>query len=166
VTKIVGKALNMGDNVDTDMILPARYLMIMDEGELASHAFEDMKPEFREKFETNKIIVAGRNFGCGSSREHAPIALRKAGMKAIIAESYARIFYRNAINQGMIVLEAEDVSKLVEDGDEIEVDLDTFKVVDRKKGIVLPVREVPKFMAEILKAGGLVNYLRDHKDEW
>lgn len=130
MTKIVGKALSMGNDVDTDMILPARYLMIMDESELASHAFEDMKPEFRKKFETNKIIVAGRNFGCGSSREHAPIALRKAGIKAVIAESYARIFYRNAINQGMIVLEAENVSNLVRDGDDIEVDLDTFKVVD------------------------------------
>jgi 3-isopropylmalate/(R)-2-methylmalate dehydratase small subunit len=166
MTKIVSKALSMGDNVDTDMILPARYLMITDESELASHAFEDMKPEFRKKFETNKIIVAGRNFGCGSSREHAPIALRKAGIKAIIAESYARIFYRNAINQGMIVLEAENVSNLVRDGDDIEVDLDTFKVVNTTKGVALPVREVPKFMAEILKAGGLVNYLRDHKDEW
>ncbi|MBS7624579.1 MAG: 3-isopropylmalate dehydratase small subunit [Candidatus Bathyarchaeia archaeon] len=157
--KIVGRAIKYGDNINTDIIIPSKYLTILDPNELAKHAMESIDPDFPKKAREGAIIVAGRNFGCGSSREQAPIALKYAGVKCIVAESFARIFYRNSINIGLPVLEAPGVSKDVEEGDMLTVALDEGEVLNETKGKIIKANRLPEFILEIIRDGGLIEHL-------
>ena len=151
-----GKAFKYGDNIDTDVIIPARYLNTSDPEELAAHCMEDIDQEFTKNARKGDFIVAGENFGCGSSREHAPIAIKAAGISCVIAASFARIFYRNAVNIGLPILECPDAPGGVEYGDTLSVDLEagTIRNVSRKKEY--PSQPLPPFMQDIIRAGGLV----------
>jgi 3-isopropylmalate/(R)-2-methylmalate dehydratase small subunit len=157
---IRGKAIRLGDNIDTDVIIPARYLVTHDAQTLAKHVFEDYYPEFRDKAKEDTIIIAGENFGLGSSREHAVIALKHSNVKAIVAKSFARIFYRNAINLGMPVLVLREKARVedIKDGDDVEVDLAKSVLRDLTVGEEFSIYKIPGFIAEILEAGGLINY--------
>ena len=157
---IHGKAIKFGDNVDTDVILPGQYLVLIDPMELAKHAMEGLDSTFTGKIQDGAIIVAGRNFGCGSSREQAPLALRYAGVKCVLAESFARIFYRNAITIGLPVLECPEISSKVKEGDELVVDLRAGKVENKSKNLALQATQLPEFIMEILDDGGLIEHLR------
>jgi len=157
---IHGKAIKFGDNVDTDVILPGQYLVLTDPTELAKHAMEGIDPTFTKKTQEGAIIVAGKNFGCGSSREQAPIALKHAGVKCVLAESFARIFYRNAITIGLPVLECPEVSSKVAGGDELIVNLGAGEVKNKSKNLVLQATKLPEFIMEILNDGGLIEHLR------
>ena len=157
---ISGKMVKFGDNVNTDVILPGRYLPLIDPKELGQHAMEGLDPAFTKKAKDGVILVAGKNFGCGSSREQAPIALKHAGVKCVLAESFARIFYRNAINVGLPVVQCKNVSDKVEEGDELLVDLKTGTVKNESKGITLSATQLPPFILEILSDGGLIENLR------
>jgi 3-isopropylmalate/(R)-2-methylmalate dehydratase small subunit len=157
---IKGKAIKFGDNVDTDVILPGPYLVHTDPNELAKHAMEGLDPKFAEKAADGVIVVGGKNFGCGSSREQAPIALKYAGVKCVLAESFARIFYRNSITIGLPVLACPGVSGKVEEGDMLVVDLQSGKVEDRTNGSVLQATKLPEFIMEILDDGGLIEHLK------
>ena len=157
--KAEGRAFTYGDNVDTDVIIPARYLNSTDPGELASHCMEDIDKEFVNKVKKGDIIVADKNFGCGSSREHAPIAIKAAGVSCVIAETFARIFYRNAINIGLPIIECPEASKGIEAGDEVEVDFDSGVITNLTKGISFQGQAFPEFMQKIIAAEGLVNYI-------
>lgn len=154
-----GRVFKYGDNVDTDVIIPARYLAISDPKELAEHCMEDIDKEFVHKVKPGDIMVANKNFGCGSSREHAPIAIKAAGVSCVIAETFARIFYRNAINIGLPIIECPEASRGIEDGDEVEVDFDTGMIYNRTKGTEFKGQAFPEFMQKIIQAGGLVNYI-------
>ncbi|MDP2647060.1 MAG: 3-isopropylmalate dehydratase small subunit [Desulfobacterales bacterium] len=157
--KTTGKVWKFGDNVDTDLIIPARYLTTTDPAELAKHCMEDADPAFAGKVAQSDIIVAGKYFGCGSSREHAPIAIRAAGVSCVIAKSFARIFYRNAFNMGLPILEcggADDFST----GDFLSVDFDTGEIVHLKTKKAYASRPIPPFMQELVDAGGLMNYIQ------
>ena len=156
-----GKAWKFGDDIDTDIILPGRYLIYTDEKTLASHCMEGVDDKFNEKCQKGDFIVGGKNFGCGSSREHAPIAIKGLGVEAVIAESFARIFYRNATNVGVPLLEAPGISEIVENEDEIEVDMDRGTVTSNGKSVTF--KKLPPFMLEILEKGGLIEYLKDKK---
>lgn len=156
-----GKAWKFGDDVDTDIIIPGRYLVLTDEKELAKHLMEGSDPEFSEKVKKGDIIVAGKNFGCGSSREHAPIAIKGAGISAVVAESFARIFYRNAINVGIPLLESKDISKNVSNGDEIEIDMEKGILRNLNTSKEFEIKSMPKFMLKILNKGGLIPYLKN-----
>jgi 3-isopropylmalate/(R)-2-methylmalate dehydratase small subunit len=158
--KLKGRVHKFGDNVNTDEIIPARYLNTIDPEVLSRHCMEDADPEFVKKVQKGDIIVAGANFGCGSSREHAPISIKAAGVSCVIAESFARIFYRNAINIGLPILENKDITKQVKTGDEIEVDLSAGKICDIKKNKVYLTRAFPEFMQRIVSAGGLMKYIK------
>jgi 3-isopropylmalate/(R)-2-methylmalate dehydratase small subunit len=157
-----GKVWKFGDDVDTDVIIPGRYLVLKGEKELAEHVMEGSDPDFSKKVKKGDIIVAGKNFGCGSSREHAPIALKGAGISAVVAESFARIFYRNSINVGLPLLEAKDISKNVSQGDEVEIDMDKEILKDLNTSKEFEVQGLPDFMLEILNKGGLIPYLKEH----
>jgi len=157
---IKGKAVKFGDNVDTDVILPGPYLVHTDPNELAKHTMEGLDPKFAEKAADGVIVVGGKNFGCGSSREQAPIALKYAGVKCVLAESFARIFYRNSITIGLPVLACPGVSGRVEEGDMLAVDLQSGKVEDRTNGSVLEATRLPPFIMEILDDGGLIEHLK------
>lgn len=157
---IRGKAIKFGDNVDTDVILPGQYLVLTDTIELAKHAMEGLDPAFTTKIHEGAIIVAGKNFGCGSSREQAPLALKHAGIECVLVESFARIFYRNAITIGLPVLECRGISRKVEEGDALVVDLRAGKVENRSKDFVLQATQLPEFIMEILDDGGLIEHLR------
>jgi len=157
---IYGKAIKFGDNVDTDVILPGQYLVLTDPMELAKHAMEGLDPTFTRKIHDGAIIVAGKNFGCGSSREQAPLALKHAGVECMLAESFARIFYRNAITIGLPVLECPGISSKVEEGDELVVDLRAGKVENTSKKLSLQATQLPEFIMEILDDGGLIEHLR------
>jgi len=157
---IKGKAIKFGDNVDTDVILPGPYLVHTDPKELAKHAMEGLDSKFAEKAADGVIVVGGKNFGCGSSREQAPIALKYAGVKCVLAESFARIFYRNSITIGLPVLACPGVSGKVEEGDMLVVDLQTGKVEDKTNGSVLQATKLPEFIMEILDDGGLIEHLK------
>jgi len=157
---ICGKAIKFGDNVDTDVILPGQYLILTDPMELVKHAMEGLDPTFTRKIQDGAIIVAGKNFGCGSSREQAPLALKHAGVECVLAESFARIFYRNAITIGLPVLECPGVSSKVEEGEELTVDLKAGKVENKSKNLVLQATQLPEFIMEILDDGGLIEHLR------
>jgi 3-isopropylmalate/(R)-2-methylmalate dehydratase small subunit len=159
---IKGKAWKFGDDIDTDIILPGRYLVLTDEKELAKHAMEGLDNKFPEKVEKGDVIIAGKNFGCGSSREHAPIALKGAGISVVVAESFARIFYRNAINVGLPLLEARDISKNITEGDDLEVNLNKGLLKDIKTGKEFELIGLPDFMVEILEMGGLISYLKEN----
>jgi len=156
-----GKAHRYGDNVNTDEIIPARYLDTVDPNELGAHCMEDIDAEFVRKVRPGDIIVAGQNFGCGSSREHAPIAIKAAGVSCVIAKTFARIFYRNSINIGLPILECPEAVDGISDGDEVEVELDTGRIGNIGTGREFQGRPFPPFMQQIIAAGGLVNYARE-----
>lgn len=155
-----GKTWRFGKDVDTDLIIPARYLNSSDPAELASHCMEDADPGFAAKVAAGDIIVALKNFGCGSSREHAPIAIKAAGISCVIAASFARIFYRNAINIGLPILESPEASAAIAAGDEVEVDLTSGRITDVTKGLTFQAIPFPPFMQELIHAGGLIEYVK------
>ena len=157
-----GTAWKFGNDIDTDIIIPGRYLIYTDEETLSAHCMEGLDSEFSKKCKKGDFIVAGTNFGCGSSREHAPIALKGAGVAAVIAEGFARIFYRNATNVGVPLLEAPGITKLVEDRDEIEVDMENGTITS-PTGESIAFKKLPPFMLEILEQGGLIEYLKNKK---
>ena len=157
--KAQGKILKYGDNVDTDVIIPARYLNSFDAKELASHAMVDIDPTFVERLEPGDIMVAGSNFGCGSSREHAPLALKTAGVSCVIARSFARIFYRNSINIGFPILECPEAADAIEEGDQVEVDFDAGIIRDLTKNTEFKAQPFPEFLQKMIEANGLVNYV-------
>lgn len=154
-----GHVFKYGDNVDTDVIIPARYLNSSDPAELATHCMEDIDKDFITKVKKGDIIVATKNFGCGSSREHAPIAIKAAGVSCVIAETFARIFYRNAINIGLPIVECPEAACAIEAGDEVEVNFDTGVITDVTKGTTYQGQAFPEFMQKIIAAEGLVNYI-------
>ncbi|HOA85003.1 MAG: 3-isopropylmalate dehydratase small subunit [Clostridiales bacterium] len=158
--KVKGRVLKYGDNVDTDVIIPARYLNTADKKELASHCMEDIDREFVRRVKPGDIMVAGRNFGCGSSREHAPIAIKESGIALIIAKSFARIFYRNAINIGLPIVECEAAADEIEAGDEVEMDFDTGLIRNITKNREYKAQPFPAFIQSIIAAGGLVGAVR------
>ena len=157
--KIKGKAWKFGDNIDTDVIIPARYLNTTDPEELAKHCMEDIDPEFFKKINKGDIIVAGKNFGCGSSREHAPIAIKASGIACVIAESFARIFYRNAFNTGLLILECPEAVKNIETGDELEIYPEEGKIINLTKNKTYFIKPLPSFMKKILEDGGLIPHI-------
>jgi 3-isopropylmalate dehydratase small subunit len=158
--KLQGKAWKFGDDVDTDAIIPARYLNTSDSKLLAAHCMEDADPEFPNKVKSGDIIVAGKNFGCGSSREHAPIAIKGAGVSCVIAQSFARIFYRNAFNMGLLILECAEAAAGIETGDEVEVDIDQGLIYNRTRRQTYQAQPIPPFMQRLVQAGGLIPYVR------
>ena len=158
-----GHVFRYGDNVDTDVIIPARYLNSSDPGELASHCMEDIDREFVKQVKEGDIIVAEKNFGCGSSREHAPLAIKAAGVSCVIAETFARIFYRNAINIGLPIIECPEASRGIEAGDEVEVDFDTGVITDKTTNATFQGQAFPPFMQKIIDCGGLVNYINENQ---
>ena len=151
------------DNVDTDVIIPARYLNSFDAKELASHAMVDIDPTFATTVEKGDIIAAGQNFGCGSSREHAPLCLKTAGVKCVIAKSFARIFYRNSINIGFPIMECEEAADKIEVGDEVEVDFSTGVITNKTKNETYQSQPFPEFLPKMIDADGLVNYVNSKK---
>ena len=156
-----GRVFKYGDNVDTDVIIPARYMNIADPKELATHAMEDIDAEFVHKMQPGDIVVATRNFGCGSSREHAPLVLRENGVSCVIASSFARIFYRNAINIGLPILECEAAANDIDDGDIVSVDFDTGVITNETKNRTYQAAAFPPFIQSIIKAGGLLKSLKE-----
>lgn len=154
-----GHVFKFGDNVDTDVIIPARYLNSSDSKELAAHCMEDIDKEFVKKVSSGDIIVATKNFGCGSSREHAPIAIKAAGVSCVIAETFARIFYRNAINIGLPIIECPEAAQGIASGDEVEVDFDSGVITDKTTGATYQGQAFPPFMQKIIDSEGLVNYI-------
>jgi 3-isopropylmalate/(R)-2-methylmalate dehydratase small subunit len=156
--KLKGKVHKYGTNVDTDAIIPARYLSLSEPGELAQHCMEDIDSEFLDKVKPGDIIVADTNFGCGSSREHAPLAIKAAGISCVIAKSFARIFFRNAINIGLPLLECIEAVDGTEAGDILEVELTTGEIKNTTRGKTFVAKPYPDFMMEIINAGGLVEY--------
>ena len=154
--KFQGKVLSYGDNVDTDVIIPARYLNTIDKKELASHCMEDIDKEFTKKVQAGDIMVAGYNFGCGSSREHAPIAIKESGISLVIAKSFARIFYRNSINIGLAIVECEEAVNGISDGDIVEADLDNGVIYNKTTGKSFKTQPFPAFIQKIIQNGGLV----------
>lgn len=157
--KLHGTVFKYGDNVDTDVIIPARYLNTPDANELAAHCMEDIDPQFASKVQRGDILVAGRNFGCGSSREHAPLAIKASGIACVIAASFARIFYRNALNIGLPILECPAAAEELAAGHLAAVDLATGVVTDDSTGASFAAEPFPPFMQELIKAGGLANYM-------
>lgn len=157
--KVKGNVFKYGDNVDTDVIIPARYLNSSDPAELATHCMEDIDKDFVNKVQKGDIIVADKNFGCGSSREHAPIAIKAAGVSCVIAETFARIFYRNAINIGLPIIECPEAAKGIEAGDEVSVDFDSGIITNETKKTTFQGQPFPEFMQKIIAAEGLVNYV-------
>lgn len=160
--KTKGRVFKYGNNVDTDVIIPARYLNTSDPQELAKHCMEDIDKEFVTKVKTGDMIVGENNFGCGSSREHAPIAIRAAGISCVIAKTFARIFYRNAINTGLPILECKEAVDGIEDGDEIEVDFKTGEIFNITKNKTYQAQPFPGFMEKIMAAEGLVNHIKEN----
>jgi len=158
---IKGKVVQYGDNVDTDVIIPARYLTTTDPLELAKHCMEDLDPDFQKKLNNHSVIVAGKNFGCGSSREHAPLAIKGSGIKAVIASSFARIFYRNAINIGLPILELEKANERFHSGDEIEIDLQRGIITNLSQDKIYQTNPFPQFIQEIIDHGGLMNLVKE-----
>ena len=156
-----GRVFKYGDNVDTDVIIPARYLNSSDPAELATHCMEDIDKDFVHKVHKGDIIVADKNFGCGSSREHAPIAIKAAGVSCVIAETFARIFYRNAINIGLPIIECPEAARDIKDGDEVEVDFDSGTIYNRTTGKQYQGQAFPEFMQKIIRAEGLINYINE-----
>ena len=157
--KAHGDVFKFGDNVDTDVIIPARYLNSSEPKELAAHCMDDIDKDFVKKVKKGDLIVANKNFGCGSSREHAPIAIKAAGVSCVIAETFARIFYRNAINIGLPIIECKEAAENIDAGDEVEVDFDSGMIYDKTKGTSYQGQAFPEFMQKIIKAEGLINYI-------
>ncbi|MHB1653980.1 MAG: 3-isopropylmalate dehydratase small subunit [Desulfitobacteriaceae bacterium] len=161
----MGKAWKYGHDVDTDVIIPARYLNSSAPEFLAAHCMEDADVTFAKEVKTGDIIVGGKNFGCGSSREHAPLAIKANGVKAVIAESFARIFYRNSLNIGMPILECPEAVAGIQPGDEVEVDLVSGKISNMTQGTSFQALPFPPFMQELIENGGLINYVRGRKKD-
>ena len=161
--KACGRVFKYGDNVDTDVIIPARYLNATKGEELAKHCMEDIDKDFVKKVQKGDIIVANKNFGCGCSREHAPLAIKCAGVSCVIAETFARIFYRNAINIGMPIIECPEAAKAISNGDQVEIDFDSGVITDKTTGQSFQGQAFPPFMQKIIEAGGLVNYINEKK---
>ncbi|MEY8352326.1 3-isopropylmalate dehydratase small subunit [Lachnospiraceae bacterium 54-53] len=157
--KACGSVFKYGDNVDTDVIIPARYLNITDGNELAKHCMEDIDKSFVSTVKAGDIIVANKNFGCGSSREHAPLVIKCAGVSCVIAETFARIFYRNAINIGLPIIECPEAASVIREGDEVSVDFDSGIITDLTTGETFEGQAFPPFMQEIISAGGLFPYI-------
>ena len=157
--KATGSVFKYGDNVDTDVIIPARYLNSSDPAELAGHCMEDIDKDFVKNVTKGDLIVAAKNFGCGSSREHAPLAIKAAGISCVIAETFARIFYRNAINLGLPIIECPEAAKGIEAGDQVEVDFDSGIITNKTRGETYQGQAFPEFMQKIIAAEGLVNYI-------
>ena len=156
-----GTVIKYGDNVDTDVIIPARYLNSSDPAELATHCMEDLDKDFLKRMKPGDIMVATKNFGCGSSREHAPIAIKACGISCVIAETFARIFYRNAINIGLPIIECPEASAGIDDGDEVSVDFDSGIITNITKNTTYKGQPFPKFMQQIIDSEGLVNYINN-----
>lgn len=159
--KAEGRVFKFGDNVDTDVIIPARYLNSSDPSELATHCMEDIDKDFVKNVKKGDIIVANKNFGCGSSREHAPIAIKAAGVSCVIAETFARIFYRNSINIGLPIIECKEASEAINAGDDVAIDFDSGIITDNTTGQTFQGQAFPEFMQKIIKAEGLVNYINN-----
>ena len=159
--KAKGRVFKYQDNVDTDVIIPARYLNSTSGEELAKHCMEDIDKEFANKVQNGDIIVARKNFGCGSSREHAPLAIKCSGISCVIADTFARIFYRNAINIGLPIIECKEAAESIEGGDEVEVDFDTGVIVNKTKNQSFQGEAFPEFMQNIINAGGLIAYVNN-----
>ena len=155
-----GKVIKYGDNVDTDVIIPARYLNTSDHQELASHCMEDLDKDFTKRVEAGDIMVAGDNFGCGSSREHAPIAIKASGISLVIANTFARIFYRNSINIGLAILECPEAVANISDGDRVEADLDNGIIYNRTTGKEFKTQPFPEFIQKIIENGGLIETIK------
>lgn len=158
--KYTGTVLKYGDNVDTDVIIPARYLNTSDKGELASHCMEDIDKTFRDRVKPGDIMVAGYNFGCGSSREHAPIAIKESGVSLVIAKSFARIFYRNSINIGLAIVECPEAVDRIAEGHTVEADLDNGVITDLTTGEAFKAEPFPEFIQKIIENGGLIESIR------
>jgi 3-isopropylmalate/(R)-2-methylmalate dehydratase small subunit len=158
--KLRGKVYKYGDDVNTDVIIPARYLNVYDPAELAQHCMEDLDPDFLKTVKPGDIIVAGSNFGCGSSREHAPLAIKAAGISCVIAKSFARIFYRNAIDIGLPILECEEAVDKTRAGDVLEVELSTGEIKNITRRLTFKAKPYPDFMLELINAGGLIEYTK------
>ena len=159
--KAEGKVIKYGDNIDTDVIIPARYLNVSDPAELKKHCMEDIDKTFVDRVEEGDIMVGGANFGCGSSREHAPIAIKASGISCVIAESFARIFFRNSINIGLPILECPEASKDIDEGDEVSVNFDTGVITNKTKNKEYKAAAFPPFMQQLINAGGLVSYIKE-----
>ena len=160
---VKGRVWKFGDDIDTDLIIPARYINVSSGQELAQTCFIDIRPDFAKNVLAGDIIVAGRNFGCGSSREHAPLAIKSSGVGAIIASSFARIFYRSSYNIGLPLLESADASERIGDGERLEVDLGTGMIKSLDRGDSFQAHPIPEFMQRLVEAGGLVEYIRKNK---
>ena len=158
--KIMGRVFRFGDDIDTDAIIPARYLNTSDPEELKKHCMEDADPSFPSKVGKGDIIVAGKNFGCGSSREHAPIAIKACGVSCVIASSFARIFFRNSFNMGLPIFESDEASAEIREGDTVEVDASTGLIRDLTTGREYRARPIPAFMQELIEDGGLMEHIR------
>lgn len=156
--KVSGKAFKYGDNIDTDVIIPARYLTSADPDHLKEHCMEDIDKAFKDRVRAGDIMVAGKNFGCGSSREHAPVAIKASGISLVIANDFARIFYRNSINVGLPILECPEAAAKISEGDEIEADFDTGVITDKTTGECFQANAFPEFIKNIMASGGLVGY--------
>ena len=160
-----GNCIKYGDNVDTDVIIPARYLAIQDRNLLATHAMEDMDKDFHKKLKKGDLLIAGKNFGCGSSREHAPQVLKDSGVSCIIAESFARIFFRNAINIGLAIVESLDAAKEIQEGDEVEVDFSAGKIQDISSGKNYDMAVFPPFLQDMIDKGGLIAFVNERLEK-
>ena len=160
--KASGTVFKYGDNVDTDVIIPARYLNTSDPKELALHCMEDIDRDFVKNVQTGDIIVAEKNFGCGSSREHAPVSIKAAGVSCVIAETFARIFYRNAINIGLPIIECKEAAAGISAGDQVEIDFDSGVITNKTKDETYQGQAFPEFMQKIIKAEGLINYINQN----
>jgi 3-isopropylmalate dehydratase small subunit len=158
--KLEGRVWKFGSDIDTDAIIPARYLNMSDAKELAKHVMEEERPEFKSEVKKGDIVLADKNFGCGSSREHAPLALKTAGVSCVIAKSFARIFYRNGFNQGLPLLESSDASEAIRDGDRVRVNLATGEILDLRQNKKFYAKPIPAFMQNLIKDGGLIPHLR------
>lgn len=159
--KTRGKAFKYGDNIDTDVIIPARYLMSFDPLELKKHCMEDIDKDFAKNVKPGDVIVGKKNFGCGSSREHAPIAIKASGVSCVIAESFARIFYRNSFNIGLPIVESKEASEGIDEGDEIEIDFSAGEIKNISKDEIYKIEAYPEFIQKIIESDGLINYVGD-----
>lgn len=157
-----GKAFKYGDNIDTDVIIPARYLMTSDPEELRKYCMIDIDKDFAKNVKKGDLIVGGKNFGCGSSREHAPISIKASGVSCVIAESFARIFYRNSFNIGLPIIESKEASQKIDPGDEVEIDFDTGIITNKTKGEKYTSQPYPAFIQKIIQREGLVNYVKNN----
>ena len=163
--KLTGKTWKFGDDINTDLIIPARYLNTSDPKELSAHVMEDVDKAFPQKISRGDFIIAKKNFGCGSSREHAPIAIKAAGIGAVIAQSYARIFYRNAINIGLPILESYEAATKIETGDEIQIDLSSGEIINITKNETYQATKFPEFMQKLISSGGLMAWIKQNQQK-